>query len=143
MIRTAEFYGFKEIYIYDLNELMSPPSNKVTRADMNHMARVWTAGAIEFIDIIKVDNPKRFVLDHHGRSIATVVSRNAKSLHSFYFQKDDLIVMGSEKEGLPEEFIGKCSHQVFIPNLGNTDCLNVSVTLGIVMNEAIRQLSVD
>jgi len=68
MIRTAEFYGFKKIYIYDKNGLMNPPSNKVSRANMNHMARVWTAGAIEHIEIKVVDDVGSFITEHQGRS---------------------------------------------------------------------------
>ena len=54
MIRSAEFFGFSEIYIFDKNGLLDPPHNKVSRADMNHLARVWTAGAIEHIQIEKI-----------------------------------------------------------------------------------------
>ena len=54
MIRSAEFYGLDKVYIYDKNGLLDPPNNKTSRADMAHLARVWTAGAIEFIDIEKI-----------------------------------------------------------------------------------------
>ncbi len=140
MIRTAEFYGFKKIYIYDKNGLMNPPSNKVSRANMNHMARVWTAGAIEHIEIKVVDDVGSFITEHQGRSIATLVSTDACSIYHFEFKRNDLIIMGPEKEGLPDDLINISSDQLLIPNRGKTDCLNVSVSLGIVINEAIRQL---
>ncbi|MEL7119762.1 MAG: TrmH family RNA methyltransferase [Bacteroidota bacterium] len=136
MIRSAEFFGFKEIYIYDKNELLSPPKNKATRADMNHMARVWTAGAIEFIEVNTVANPISFVLNHDGRAIATELDTEATHLQSFTFLENDLIIMGSEKEGLPVDFIEACDERVYIPSQGNTSCLNVSVSLGILLYAA-------
>lgn len=140
MIRTAEFYGLDKIYIYDANGLMDPPSNKVSRADMNHMARVWTAGAIEHIHIEKVDDPISFIQNYNGRSIATVINEKATDLNDFSFEKNDLILLGPEKEGLPQSIITSCHAQVYIRSRGKTDCLNVSVTLGIVMHEALRQI---
>ena len=87
MIRSAEFFGYSRIYIYDQNGLMDPPSNKVSRADMNHMARVWTAGAIEHIEIIKVESIAAFLKNHSGRKVATVVDVDATHLAGFNFEK--------------------------------------------------------
>jgi len=142
MIRTAEFYGFEKIYIYDDNDLMKPPNNKVSRADMNHMARVWTAGAIEHISIEAIEDILNFLDSFKGRKIATVISDQSVCLSQFTFEKDDLIIMGPEKEGLPKEIMNNSDVTLCIPHRGVTDCLNVSVTLGILINEAFRQLKV-
>ena len=141
MIRTAEFYGFDKIYIFDTNGLLDPPSNKVSRADMNHMARVWTAGAIEYIKIEKVKSLESFLVDYKGRKVATVVDANATDLNEFAFSKGDLIIIGPEKEGLPNEVLTHVDHQVYIIARGHTDCLNASVAMGIIVDEAIKQLT--
>jgi tRNA G18 (ribose-2'-O)-methylase SpoU len=141
MIRSAEFYGLKTIYIYDKNGLLDPPNNKTSRADMNHLARVWTAGAIEFIDVIKVSNVHQFLKDYDGRKVATLLDTNAKHLPDFSFQAQDLIIFGSEKEGLDQDALPLIDESIYIPALGNTPCLNVAVTFGIVVNQAITQLS--
>lgn len=140
MIRSAEFYGLKCIYIYDKNGLLDPPNNKTSRADMNHLARVWTAGAIEFIDIIKVPNVYQFLKDYNGRKVATLLDTNAKHLPDFAFQAQDLIIFGSEKEGLDQDALPLIDESIYIPALGNTPCLNVAVTFGIVVNQAITQI---
>ena len=64
MVRSAEFFGLKEVFIYDKNGLLDPPTNKKSRADMNHLARVWTAGAIDHITISKVTNPVDFLKNY-------------------------------------------------------------------------------
>jgi len=140
MIRTAEFYGLKEVYVFDKNNLLSPPNNKVSRAEMEHMARVWTAGAIEHIKITSIENDTTFLKNYKGRKIATLVNKEASSLSDFMFLEDDLLIMGSEKEGLPKEIETLCEQAIYIPQSGHTNCLNVSVTFGIVMQQAISQI---
>lgn len=139
MIRSAEFFGFKQIYIWDKNQLLAPPKNKATRADMNHMARVWTAGAIEYIDVLSIEEVPVFLQNYAGRTLATVVDPGASPLGEFVFEKEDLIIMGSEKEGLPEDIIALCDAAVHLPAVGHTDCLNVSVSLGIFLYAAQQQ----
>ncbi len=139
MIRSAEFFGFQQIHIFDKNGLLDPPSNKTSRADMNHLARVWTAGAIEFVEIIKISDCISFLDNYKGRKIATYINATAEHLQHFTFQMNDLILMGSEKQGLSTSILEKCDHAVYIPGLGQTSCLNVSVSLGILLYAAQHQ----
>lgn len=143
MIRSAEFFGFQKIYIWDKNELLSPPKNKATRADMNHMARVWTAGAIEHIELAVLEDVADFLKNYPGRSIATIIHPSATTLSEFVFEENDLIIMGSEKEGLPPDIIALCNETIHLPTLGHTDCLNVSVSLGIFLYAAQQQIKKD
>ncbi len=136
MIRSAEFFGYKKIYIYDQNNLLNPPNNKTSRAEMQHMARVWTAGAVDHIEIEVVPDIIQFITLYEGRVIGTMLDKTSKHLNEFEFQSGDLIIMGSEKEGLPIEISSITSENVYIPQIGVTNCLNVSVTLGIVLHEA-------
>lgn len=139
MIRSAEFFGFSKVYIFDVNKLLEPPKNKATRADMNHMARVWTAGAIEYIEIEQVEVIFPFLEEYSGRKLATYVNTAATHLNDFKFLENDLLIMGSEKEGLPKEIIDVCDESLYIPALGHTDCLNVSVSLGVFLYAAQNQ----
>lgn len=139
MIRTAEFYGFRRIYIYDKNELIKPPTNKKGRADMAHLAKVWTAGAIEHIELIEVDNPIEFLANYEGRKVGTIVNETAKYLNDFQFQGADLLIFGSERDGLPTDIIEIIDEAVYIPQIGKTNCLNVAVTFGIVIHQALRK----
>ena len=142
MIRSAEFYGLKTVYIHDANNLMLPPTqSKKARAEMAHMARVWTAGAIEFVDIVKVEDVSVFFSKYKGRKIATLLDENAEHLNDFQYESDDLIIFGSEKEGLPPKLLSEIDRSIYIPSFGNTPCLNVAVTFGIVMNQALKSIN--
>ncbi|CAA6815906.1 MAG: rRNA methylase [uncultured Aureispira sp.] len=142
MIRSAEFYGLDKVYIYDKNKLMLPPTHsKKARADMAHMAKVWTAGAIDHIEIIKIEEDiKDFLANYEGRKVATLVDEKAKHLNAVQFESNDLLIFGSEKEGLPSDVLPLIDQGVYIPAIGHTPCLNVAVTFGIVLHQALKTL---
>lgn len=142
MIRTAEFFGLKKVYLYDQNNLLAPPHNKVSKSEMEHMARVWTAGAIDFIEIISLEDPISFLKEYKGRTIATMIDSKAVLLETFSFQNDDLLIMGSEKYGLPQEISVLCNHKLYIAQKGHTNCLNVSTAFGIFLNKMIQDVVV-
>jgi TrmH family RNA methyltransferase len=49
------------------------------------------------------------------------------------------ITVGSESQGLPQEWLSRASTAVRIPMLGRADSLNVATTAAIVAYEAVRQ----
>jgi len=105
---------------------------------MAHMAKVWTAGAVDHIEIIRVDNPLEFLASYEGRKVGTIVNETAKYLNDFQFEAADLLIFGSERDGLPADIIEIIDEAVYIPQIGETNCLNVAVTFGIVVHQALR-----
>ena len=82
--------------------------------------------------------------EHHqgrgGRLIGFSV-RGTKSYISYRFQEEDWLVFGSESDGLPPTFREKCTDLVYIPmRQENIRSLNLSVSVGIGLFEAYRQL---
>ncbi len=140
MIRSAEFYGFKRVYIYDENGLLNEPTNKKGKSDMAHLAKVWTAGAIDHIEIILIENPLEFFKNYQGRTVATIINEKANHLNNFQFEDTDLIIFGSERDGLPKSIVEAITEAVYIPAIGKTNCLNVAVTFGIVVHQALLSL---
>ena len=51
------------------------------------------------------------------------------------------IVMGSEEDGINSHLLKLADQKAKIPLLGSTESLNVSVSAGIILYEAIRQRS--
>lgn len=140
MVRSAEFFGFDRIYVFDAFDLLAPPTNKKQRADMNHLARVWTAGAVEHIEVVRVEEVNSIFEEcrqQGGRLVGTVVDERAHSLDSFQFMQDDLIIFGNERDGLPKELLDVLDASIYISSRGYTDCLNVAVTFGIVVHAAV------
>ena len=141
IIRSAEFYGLTKVHLHDANNLLLPPTHsKKARADMAHMAKVWTAGAIDHIAIEKIDDLSHFLQAYPGRRVATLVDGNAEHLNDFTFAADDLLIFGSEKAGLSADVLPLVDASVYIPAIGHTPCLNVAVTFGIVLHQALQNV---
>lgn len=137
MIRTAEFYGLKRVHIYDHFGLLKTPQSKKERADMAHMARVWTAGAVEHIGIELVGEDTDWLRQWPGRKVATLVDPSAQPVYDFDFQENDLLIFGNEREGLPKSLDDLFDERIYIPQRGVTDCINVAVSFGVVLDRAL------
>lgn len=55
------------------------------------------------------------------------------------FTKDDILLLGSESSGAPEEVHAAADRVVRIPLGGDARSLNVAVAAGIALHEALRQ----
>ncbi|QSE98498.1 23S rRNA (guanosine(2251)-2'-O)-methyltransferase RlmB [Fulvivirga lutea] len=130
--RTAECAGVDAIII---------PSRG--GAAINADAMKTSAGALNYIPICREDNLKK-TLDYLKQSGITIFACTEKATESIYscdFNKPAAIIMGSEEDGISEEYLKLSDHQMFIPMSGNIDSLNVSVSAGIAVFEAVRQRS--
>ncbi len=58
----------------------------------------------------------------------------------FAFQPGDTILMGRESAGVPDEVHAQADARITIPMPGGGRSLNVAVSAGIVLAEAVRQL---
>ena len=47
--------------------------------------------------------------------------------------------MGSEEDGVSGEYLKLCDHKAKIPMRGTIGSLNVSVSAGVILYEAVRQ----
>jgi TrmH family RNA methyltransferase len=61
----------------------------------------------------------------------------------FYYEcnlaKSSAIVIGTEHEGLSDEWLNAADEKIKIPMLGRIDSLNASVSAAVVVYEAVRQ----
>jgi tRNA (cytidine/uridine-2'-O-)-methyltransferase len=61
-------------------------------------------------------------------------------LWDFEFQADDTILMGRESMGVPEEVHQFCDARVTLPMFGTARSLNVAMSAGMAVSEALRQV---
>ena len=57
----------------------------------------------------------------------------------FQFEKNDILLMGRESAGVPEEVHKQADGRVLIPMKKQMRSLNVAISCGIVLGEAMRQ----
>jgi tRNA (cytidine/uridine-2'-O-)-methyltransferase len=68
-------------------------------------------------------------------------TRGATPLTEFVFEPDDTLLFGSESSGAPDYVHAAADARVFIPIRPETRSLNLSVSAGIALFEAQRQMA--
>lgn len=74
-----------------------------------------------------------------GRRIALMSSKGASPLYDTRFAKDDILLFGSESAGVPDAVHTACDLRIRIPMQPGFRSLNVAVSAGIALSEALRQ----
>ena len=74
----------------------------------------------------------------HPRVIL-VYPRVATSYLDFAYRPDDILLLGRESAGVPDEVAAACDAKVMIPMKAGVRSLNVSQAACIVLSEALRQ----
>lgn len=84
-------------------------------------------------------------LERGGRLLA-LSRQGARSYAQERFEASDWLLFGRETDGLPPEVLQSCSGSLAIPMAGSIErgggvrSLNLSVAVGVVLFEALRQL---
>lgn len=71
--------------------------------------------------------------------IALLTTRGAVPLHQAAFAPDDIILMGSESTGVPDAVHDRADLRIRIPLQPGFRSLNVGMSAGIALTEALRQ----
>lgn len=71
--------------------------------------------------------------------IALFTTRGASRLDATGFRANDILLFGAEGSGVPDEVHDRADLRVFIPMLPGFRSLNVAVSAGIGLIEALRQ----
>jgi 23S rRNA (guanosine2251-2'-O)-methyltransferase len=132
LIRTAVFFGSHGLI------LPKDRSAKVTKR-----VRKRSAGAYVHLPVARVVNLGRAldVLDRKGLWIIGAAGEAAETIYHFDWNRDLILVLGSEERGLSRSVRSRCHQLVSIPSYGRVESLNVSVASGIILSEIVRQRS--
>lgn len=104
--------------------------NRIKRASM---------GYFEKIKIKKYDSFSDFKNKNPNCRIILLTIKSSTRYYNFKFNENDIIMVGRETSGVPEEIHKNVDHRVLIPMKKEARCLNVAVSLSIVLGEALRQ----
>lgn len=110
-------------------------------AQINADAVKTSAGALNRMKVCRVDNLKNSI-EYLKESGLQIIACHEKTT-SYHFNADltkpSAIIMGSEENGISNEYLKRSDMQVKIPMVGNIASLNVSVATGIILFEAVKQ----
>ncbi|WP_192483012.1 MULTISPECIES: tRNA (uridine(34)/cytosine(34)/5-carboxymethylaminomethyluridine(34)-2'-O)-methyltransferase TrmL [Cysteiniphilum] len=95
----------------------------------------------EFAAVLRYKNFQRFVEAHADKRIWACTTKANQYYHQVEFQKDDVLLLGPESRGLPQEVRDQLHQtQIKLPMLANSRSLNLSNATAIMLFEAWRQL---
>lgn len=100
-----------------------------------------SAGALHRLKVCREDNLKNTIeyLKEAGLQIIACHEKTDKLIYEADFTKPTAVIMGSEENGISNEYLKRSDEQVKIPMIGKIASLNVSVATGIVLFEAVKQ----
>jgi len=130
--RTAECAGIHGIIIPDKGG-----------AAINSDAMKTSAGGLNFIPVCREHNLKTTIryLKDNGLQIVACTEKATHTIFESDLKEPCAILLGSEEDGISEEYLKMADQKVLIPMTGNIQSLNVSVSAGVVIYEAVRQRS--
>ena len=92
--------------------------------------------------IIRYDNFKELLKKNKKSRVILLSTKAKKSLFKFNFKKNDIILLGRESQGVPENIHKELKNKLRIPISYKTRSLNVSVAASISAAEALRQIKI-
>ena len=129
IMRTMDAVGGKGLFLID--NCTDPYDPSAIRASMGAVfsQKLCKMSKLDFVDKIKSNS-----LYAIGTSDAAI-----KDFHDQRYQKEMILCMGSERQGIPSDIKEVCAATVSIPMLGTGDSLNLAVATGIVLYEILHQ----
>lgn len=110
-------------------------------AQINPDAIKTSAGALYKIPVCRHANLLQTVrfIQESGLQLVCCTEKTNDYLYKPDYTAPTAIIMGSEEDGIRNEIIRISDHLAKIPMFGEIESLNVSVSAGIIIYEAVRQ----
>ena len=137
VLRTADAFRLAAVYMCGITA--TPPSAEIHKTALGAEDSVsWTYCADTLEAVVRLQAEGYVVL-------AVEQVEGSEKLGTFRFdpRKKYALVMGNEVKGVRQDVVDRCDAALEIPQYGTKHSMNVSVTAGIVMWEAFRQLFVE
>ena len=130
IVRTAECSGVQAVIIPEKGS-----------AAINGDALKTSAGALHNIPICREFNLKATIeyLKNCGLQIVGCTEKTDDLIYQLDFNMPTAIIMGSEEDGISAEYLKLCDYKAKIPINGTIGSLNVSVSAGVILYEAVRK----
>lgn len=127
VLRTANFFGFKEAYYIGGSKKWD---------------KRGAVGTHHYTPLIYCPTIEDFWSEIEGKYTPIALENNVKfpmfNLFEYKFPKNPVLICGEEQQGIEENILTKCQSIVTIPSYGSVRSMNVATAAGIAMG-LIRQ----
>ncbi|MBL4602137.1 MAG: tRNA (cytidine(34)-2'-O)-methyltransferase [Emcibacteraceae bacterium] len=97
---------------------------------------------MDYIDQSKITRHlswETFLETIENRRIILLSTKAAMPYTDFKFKEDDILLLGRESAGVPEDVHNRADHRLLIPMTPKTRSLNIALSAAMVLGEALRQ----
>lgn len=98
---------------------------------------------LDSIDLTKHVSWQQFQAWHQSekpQARTVLLTTKAADIYTeFDFHEDDILILGRESAGVPDDVHESVDHRVTIPMTAGTRSLNVAISAAMVLGEALRQ----
>lgn len=130
VVRSCDAAGILYVDIISADEELFPVNEAIsTRAEKWIQFQYYTS-ASDCLNSLKKEGIK---------IAATHISEDSLPYTDLDYTQPMAIVFGNEAEGLSEEALALADYKIKIPMIGMTQSLNLSVSVGIILYEAMKQ----
>ena len=135
VFRTADAFRIEKIVLCGITAC--PPSAEI------HKTALGAEDAVAWEYVSDTLQAVLALKEAGYETLAVEQAENSHKLGEFVFEKEKkyALVLGNEVKGVRQDVVDACGGVIEIPQYGTKHSLNVSVTAGIVMWEASKQMS--
>ena len=94
---------------------------------------------LDSVDIQKHASWEHFLEASKDQRLVLATTKATDLHYEFSFREKDILLMGQESAGVPDDVSEQCHKKVKIPMSPHCRSLNVAVSTGIILGEALRQ----
>lgn len=96
---------------------------------------------LDHVEIVRHLSIEAFLgaMERDGRRVIAVETGGEIAHTAFPFEARDVLLLGRESMGIPDDVIRRCAARVTIPMRGGFRSLNVAVAGALVLGEALRR----
>ncbi len=99
--------------------------------------------AMDYVDLLDYQRHSSwsaFQEQIQGRRLVLLSTKAAMPYTDFAFRPDDLLMVGRESAGVPDDVHARADARLLIPMVPAARSINVAVSAAMVLGEALRQL---
>lgn len=131
LMRLAACLGIALDVIEPAGFLLS--DRRLRRAGMDYLDALEWQRHSSWDDFLAAQSP--------NRRLVLLTTKGSLPYHRFMFHADDILLLGRESAGVPDEVHARADERLLIPMRKGLRSLNVALAAAMVLGEALRQTS--
>ncbi len=96
---------------------------------------------VDKVNITRYSSFQEYKEVNKNYRIILLTTKASVNYLKFKFEKNDILMVGRESAGVPDEIHNSVDGRVVIEMQENTRCLNVAMSLAMVVGETLRQVN--